>query len=62
MEKTQLYIPDKCKVGLQLRQGTYTGKLGYIIYHDGKVWLCNAMRFAPGAQGYDDTKCKSIGF
>jgi len=38
MEKTQLYIPDKCKVGLQLRQGTYTGKLGYIIYHDGKVW------------------------
>ena len=36
--KTQLFIPDKCKVGLQLRAGTYTGKLGYIIYHDGKVW------------------------
>jgi hypothetical protein len=33
-----LYIPKKCKVGLQLREGTYTGKLGYIIYHDGKVW------------------------
>jgi hypothetical protein len=37
-EKTNLYIPTKCKVGLQLREGTYTGKLGYIIYHDGKVW------------------------
>lgn len=38
MEKTNLYIPKKCKVGLQRREGTYTGKLGYIIYHDGKVW------------------------
>lgn len=38
MEKTNLYIPKKCKVGLQQREGTYTGKLGYVIYHDGKVW------------------------
>lgn len=39
MSKTQqLFVPDKCKVGLQVREGTYTGKLGYIIYHDGKVW------------------------
>lgn len=38
MEKTNLYIPKKCKVGLQKREGTYTGKLGYVIYHDGKVW------------------------
>lgn len=36
--KTQLYIPKKCKVGFNLRQDTYTGKLGYIIFHDGKVW------------------------
>lgn len=36
--KTNLYIPKKCKVGLQMREGTYTGKLGYVIYHDGKVW------------------------
>jgi len=36
--KTQLYIPDKCKVGFNLREDTYTGKLGYIIYHDKKVW------------------------
>ena len=38
MNNQQLYLPEKCKVGLQIRQGTYTGKLGYIIYHDGKVW------------------------
>lgn len=38
MGKTQLFIPDKCKVGFNLREDTYTGKLGYIIYHDGKVW------------------------
>lgn len=38
MGKINLYIPKKCKVGLQIRQGTYTGKLGYIIYHDGNVW------------------------
>ena len=35
---TTLYIPKKCKVGLQERSDTYTGKLGYVIYHDGKVW------------------------
>ena len=38
MNNTQLFLPEKCKVGLQERQGTYTGKLGYIIYHDGKIW------------------------
>lgn len=38
MNNTQLYIPKKCKVGFNLRTDTYTGKLGYIIYSDGKVW------------------------
>jgi hypothetical protein len=36
--KTQLFIPKKCKVGFNLRPDTYTGKLGYVIAHDGKVW------------------------
>jgi len=36
--KDKLFIPKKCKVGFNLRSDTYTGKLGYIIYHDGKVW------------------------
>lgn len=30
----QLYIPTKLKVGFQNRNGTYTGKLAYIIYFD----------------------------
>jgi hypothetical protein len=34
----QLFIPTKCKVGFNTKTDTYTGKLGYIIYHDGKVW------------------------
>lgn len=38
METNKLFIPTKCKVGLQIRDDTYTGKLGYIIYHDGKIW------------------------
>ena len=39
MEKNeQLFIPTKCKVGFNERGDTYTGKLGYIIYNDGKVW------------------------
>lgn len=36
--KSTLIIPKLCKVGFNKREDTYTGKLGYIIYHDGKVW------------------------
>jgi len=36
--KTQLLIPNKIKVGFNLREDTYTGKLGYVIMHDGKKW------------------------
>ncbi len=32
----QLYIPKKIKIGFQKRDGTYTGKLAYIIYFDNK--------------------------
>lgn len=35
---TNILIPQKCKVGFNPRQDTYTGMLGYIIYNDGKVW------------------------
>ena len=35
---TKLFIPKICKVGFNLRSDTYTGKLGYVIYHDGKKW------------------------
>lgn len=36
--QSTIFIPKKCKVGFNLRSDTYTGKLGYVIYHDGKVW------------------------
>lgn len=36
MSKETLYIPKKINVGFQLREGTYTGKLAYIIYWDDK--------------------------
>lgn len=32
----KLYIPEKIKVGYQEREGTYTGKLAYVIYYDHK--------------------------
>ena len=35
---TQLFIPTKIKVGFNMRPDTYTGKLGYVIAWDGKVW------------------------
>jgi hypothetical protein len=34
--KTQLFIPDKIKVGYQKREDTYTKKLAYVIYYDQK--------------------------
>ena len=36
--KTTIIIPKKIKVGFNPRTDTYTGMLGYVIYHDGKVW------------------------
>jgi hypothetical protein len=36
--KSNIFIPKKIKIGFNLRQDTYTGKLGYVIYHDGKTW------------------------
>jgi hypothetical protein len=34
--KTTIFIPETIKVGFQNRNGTYTGKLAYIIYYDQK--------------------------
>lgn len=36
--KSNIIIPKKIKVGFNPRQDTYTGMLGYVIYHDGKTW------------------------
>lgn len=32
--KDRIYIPQKIKVGFQKREGTFTGKLAYVIYYD----------------------------
>ncbi len=34
--KTQLFIPEKIKVGYQERSDTYTKRLAYVIYYDNK--------------------------
>ena len=36
--KSTVVLPNKIKVGFNPRSDTYTGMLGYVIYHDGKVW------------------------
>lgn len=33
---SQIFIPEKIRVGFQKRTDTYTGKLGYVIYYDEK--------------------------
>lgn len=34
----KFFIPTLCKVGFNEREDTYSGKLGYVIYYDGKKW------------------------
>ncbi len=34
--KNNIFMPDKIRVGSQNRDGTYTGKLAYVIYYDEK--------------------------
>ena len=33
-----IFVPKRCKVGFNKRKDCYTGKLGYVIYHDEKTW------------------------
>lgn len=33
-----IFIPKQCKVGFNERWNTFNGKLGFVIYTDGKVW------------------------
>ena len=33
---TSMFIPEKLKIGFQNREGTFTGKLAYVIYYDNK--------------------------
>ncbi len=38
MSNNQLFIPSQIKAGFKIRKDTYTGKLAYVIGHDGKKW------------------------
>lgn len=49
-EKAKLTIPAKLKVGFQNREGTYTGKLAYVVYYDNK----NVLRKEKSWQSWRD--------
>ena len=51
-----LNIPKKIKIGFQERTGTYTGKLGYVIYYDGK----GILRKETSWEGWRNTKIDPI--
>jgi hypothetical protein len=36
MVQSKMFVPEKIKIGYQNREGTYTGKLAYVIYYDNK--------------------------
>lgn len=51
---SQLHIPLKLKAGFNLREDTFSGKLAYVIMHDGKKWRkessWNSWRQTPGQE------------
>jgi hypothetical protein len=55
---TKLFIPDKIAVGFNERQGTYTGKLAYVIYYDQK----GVLRKEKSWQKWRDQKIKPEDF
>lgn len=58
MKTEQLFIPDKIKVGFQNREGTYTGKLAYVIYFDKK----GVLRKETSWESWRDKKIKDVEF
>jgi hypothetical protein len=52
MSNSNMLIPDKIKVGYQTRNGTYTGKLAYVIYFDNK----GVLRKEKSWEGWRDKK------
>ena len=56
--QTKLYIPKTIKVGFQKREGTFAGKLAYIIYTDDK----GVLRKEKSWQGWRDQKIEPLDF
>jgi len=55
MTSSMMNIPEKINVGYQKRGGTYTGKLGYVIYFDAK----GKLRKETSWEGWRDKKIKN---
>ncbi len=56
MSNEKLIVPDKLKVGFQNRDGTYTGKLAYVIYIDAK----GVVRKEKSWESWRDKKIKPV--
>lgn len=56
--KTNIFIPQKIKVGFQNRENTYTKKLAYVIYYDHK----NKLRKEASWQGWRDKKIEPVDY
>jgi hypothetical protein len=56
--KTSIFIPKTIKVGFQNREGTYTGKLAYVIYYDHK----GKLREEASWQSWRDKKISDVDF
>lgn len=54
--KSNIFIPKKINVGFQNRNGTYTGKLAYIIYFDAK----GKLRKEASWNSWKDSKIPSV--
>lgn len=58
MSKSNIYIPERLVVGYREKKDTYTGKLAYIIYYDGK----NVLRKERSWQSWRDEAINSQEF
>ncbi len=56
--QSNLYIPEQIHVGFQKREGTFTGKLGYVIFKDNK----GVLRQEKSWQGWRDQSIEPIVF
>ncbi len=58
MTHDKLTIPEKIKVGFQNREGTYTGKLAFVVYYDVK----GKLRMERSWEGWRDKKIEPMEF
>lgn len=54
--KTNIFVPQKIKVGFQNRENTYTKKLAFVIYYDAK----GKLRQETSWEGWRDEKIDPV--